>query len=491
MILASAAPEAAASGGNPVIGLIGIIIALVVFLVLIYKGWSSYWVAPICAIIVAVFNLMTPSAVVSAYVGGMADLVLSLFFIIFFGAVLGKLYDVSGAAASIAQTLTNKLVIKAKGDAQVRLGVLVILVVSALLTMGGIDGYVLTFTLVPICLVMSEMLDIPRKFIGGMMVLNCAFMAAPGAPQIDNIMAQAAIMSEAYNEEGAFIQAAGASHFAVTSFAAPIPGLIAVIIIAAGGYFTLTQMIISAKKKGEHFEWGPVRKAERENRQLPNFIVSLIPIVVVFIAYTLFPAITNIQVEIAVALGLGIIFALILFAKYLPAPRSGMPGGINNKIVAILNEGFGGAPSAFITLITPSALAGVITATGAFGMVIGVLSGIHVHYIWLVVIVVCILVGITSSPPAALMIALPIAMNIMLGQGMSPEQVLGNADGLMRVGALAATTFETLPFNGLIILTLQLIGCTHKEAYKPMLIQSVIYTLIGTVVAAALVMAGL
>ena len=210
-----------------------------------------------------------------------------------------------------------------------------------------------------------------------------------------------------------------------------------------------------------------------------------------FIAYTLFPAITNIQVEIAVALGLGIIFALILFAKYLPAPRSGMPGGINNKIVAILNEGFGGAPSAFITLITPSALAGVITATGAFGMVIGILSGIHVHYIWLVVIVVCILVGITSSPPAALMIALPIAMNIMLGQGMSPDQVLGNADGLMRVGALAATTFETLPFNGLIILTLQLIGCTHKEAYKPMLIQSVIYTLIGTVVAAALVMAGL
>lgn len=489
MILASSAMEA--SGGSPFIGLIGILIALVVFLVLIYKGWSSYWVAPICAIIVAVFNLMAPSTVINSYLGGMVDLVQSLFFIIFFGAVLGKLYDVSGAAASIAQTLTNKLVIKAKGDAQIRLGILVILVVSALLTMGGIDGYVLTFTMIPICLVMSEMLDIPRKFIGGMMVLNCAFMAAPGAPQIDNIMAQAAIMSEAYNEEGAFIEVAAANHFGVTSFAAPIPGLVAVIIIAAGGYFTLTQMIIHAKKKGEHFEWGPVRKAETKEGQLPNFIVSLMPILVVFVAYTLFPVITGIQVEIAIALGLGIIVALILFVKFLPAPRSGMPGGINNKIIAVLNEGFGSAPNAFVTLITPSALAGVVTATSAFGMVIGVLSGIHVHYIWLVVIVVCVLVAITSSPPAALMIALPVAMNIMLGQGMSPEQVLGNADGLMRVGALAATTFETLPFNGLIILTLQLIGCTHKEAYKPMLIQSVIYTLVGTIVAAALVMIGL
>lgn len=98
MILASSTVEA--SGGNPFIGLIGILIALIVFLVLIYKGWSSYWVAPICAIIVAVFNVMSPATAINSYLGGMVDLVQSLFFIIFFGAVLGKLYDVSGAAAS-------------------------------------------------------------------------------------------------------------------------------------------------------------------------------------------------------------------------------------------------------------------------------------------------------------------------------------------------------------------------------------------------------
>lgn len=42
------------------IGIIGIIIALILFMVLVYKGISSFIVAPICAIIVAVTNAMNP-----------------------------------------------------------------------------------------------------------------------------------------------------------------------------------------------------------------------------------------------------------------------------------------------------------------------------------------------------------------------------------------------------------------------------------------------
>lgn len=159
------------------------------------------------------------------------------------------------------------------------------------------------------------------------------------------------------------------------------------------------------------------------------------------------------------------------------------------SIVNVLNDGGATFPGALMTLCIPSALAGVITATAAFGMVIGILSGIQVNYIVLVLIVVCILVAITSSPPAALMIALPIAMNIMLGQGLLPEQVLEYTPGILRVGAIAATTFETLPINGLIILTLQLIGCNHKEAYKPMFLQTVVFTLIGAVIAAVMIIA--
>lgn len=470
------------------LGLAGIIIALVLFLILVYKGWSSYWVAPLCAIVVAVFNLMAPSQVISSFVGGITDLVTSLFFIVFFGAILGKIYSDSGAAASIATTLTNKLVLKSSGEKQIRLGVLVILIVAALCTMGGIDGYVLTFTLVPVCFVMCEMLDIPRRFIGGMMCLNCAFMAAPGAPQIDNIMAQAAIMSTAYDEEGVFIAAAGQSGFQAASTAAFIPGWIAAAFIAVSGYFMLCRFILKAKRNGEHFDWGRCQKIDMSDKKLPNFFVALIPLIVVFVLYTLIPAVTGITIDVAIALGLGIICALLLMGRNLPFKR-GEKGALGKTIVSTLNQGANSFPNALLTLCTPSALAGVVTASAGFGVVVGALSGLKVHYLVLALIVVCIIVAITSSPPAALMIALPMVMNIMLGQGFAPEQILDSAPAMLRVGAIAATTFETLPVNGLIILTLQLTGCTHKEAYKPMFMQTVVFTLIGAVIATVLLIA--
>ena len=470
---------------SPIIGLVGIIIALVVFLIAVYKGMASHWVAPVCAIIVAVFNKLATATLISSYVGGIVDLISSLFFIVFFGAVLGHLYNMTGAAAAIAKTLTNAFVIKRQGDAQVRAAIFVLLIVSALLTMGGIDGYVLTFTMIPICFVIAEMVDIPRRFIPGMMVLNCGFMAAPGAPQIDNIMAQAGIMSGvAGNEALAPFLAQG---FHVSATAGLIPGIVAVIIIAGGGYFTLTAMILKAKRNGEHFDWGSVRKMDEGERSLPNFVVALLPLIAVFGAYTLFPAITGITVDIAVALGLGIVVALVTMGNKLPKVDAyGNKIGLGGALVSAMNGGSNNYPGALMTLVAPSALAAVVTATAAFGFVISLLAGIHAHFIILAIIAVCVIVAITSSPPAALMVSLPVILGIMLGQGYAPAEVIANAPALARVGALAATTFETLPINGLIILTLQLTGCTHKEGYKPMFWMSVIFTLIGTIVAGAL-----
>lgn len=471
---------------NSIIGLIGIVLALVIFLIAVYKGFSSYWAAPVCAIIVAIFNQVAPETLISTYVSGMVDLITSLFFIVFFGAMLGKLYNDTGAASAIAQKLTNAFVIKRKGDSQVRASIFVILVVSAMLTMGGIDGYVLTFTLIPICFVISEMVDIPRRFIPGMMVLNCGFMAAPGAPQIDNIMAQAALMSGVAGNDA--LAPALANGFHVSSTAALIPGIVAVIIIAVGGYFSLTHMILKAKHNGEHFDWGHCPKIEMgTERNLPNFFIALIPLITVFAAYTLFPALTGIIVNIAVALGLGIVVAMLLMGRNLPRKDDrGNTISIGQSFIRTLNHGSDSYPGALMTICTPSALAAVVTATAAFGMVIQVLSGIHAHYIVLAIIAVCVIVAITSSPPAALMVSLPIVLGIMLGQGFSADQVISAAPALARVGALAATTFETLPVNGLIILTLKLTGTTHKEAYKPMFIMSVAFTLLGTVVAGIL-----
>jgi H+/gluconate symporter-like permease len=446
-----------------IIGLIGIILALALFLVLVYKGWSSYWVAPLCALVVAVFNQLNPVDAVSSYIGGIVDLAGSLFSIVFLGAMLGRAFSDTGAASAIAKTLTNKLVLGKKGNTQVRVALLVILIVAGLCTMGGIDGYVLTFTMFPICVVMAEMVDIPRRFIPAMICLNCAFMAAPGAPQINNIMAQAAL---------------GSVGLHASNIAALIPGIVSTLIIACGGYFTLSYMVIKAKSKGEHFEYGEMPRVEEgEERKLPNFFVALLPLIAVFVCYTI------IEMNIFFALLIGLVVNLIFMGWNLPKKdNKGLPISFGKSIINTLNIGAGGFPNALLTVITPSGLATVVTTTAAFGMVVGFLSGVNIHYIFLTLLFVCIIVAITSSPPVALMVAIPIVVGVLGAKGMEVD-----ANGIARVGAIAATTFETLPVNGLIILTLGMARTTHKQSYKPMFFMTVMWTLIGAAVAAIMI----
>ena len=106
------------------------------------------------------------------------------------------------------------------------------------------------------------------------------------------------------------------------------------------------------------------------------------------------------------------------------------------------------------------------------------------NVIWLTILVICVIVAITSSPPAALMVGIPIIISVAAQQGVNLDP---NAVG--RVAAIAAGTFETLPINGAILTTMALSKCTHKEGYFPEFMESVVFMLVGTFVAAILLIA--
>jgi len=275
-----------------ILGLAGIIVAMILFLVLVYKGFSSYYIAPICAIIVAVTNALNPvEAFATTYVTGMTDIMIQIFPIILLGCMLGKLISDVGAATSIANTLYAKFVANKTGDTQIKAAVLVVVIFSSLLTYCGISGYVLVFTLFPIFMIIAEKTNIPRRYVPAMLCANCGVMAAPGAPQVNNVIACNILKT---NPTAAFI-----------------PGIIAVILIEVGVYFTLSRMIIKAQRNGEIFDYGPVQRVEETERKLPNFWVSLIPLILVFVLYTI------LHLHVSVALTAGILSCLILMGKYI------------------------------------------------------------------------------------------------------------------------------------------------------------------------------
>ena len=442
-------------------GLLGIIIGIVLFFVLAYKGWSTLWVAPVCAIIVALFNQLDPlQAVTQIYVTGMTEVFLQLFSLIFMGVVFGKVYAETGAAASIATTLSNKFVVHREGDGQVKAAVLILIITFGLFTMGGIDGFVQIFTLFPIVMIIAENSDIPRKYVPALLCLGAPFMAAPGAPQHNNIMTVAAL---------------GMKGIETSPVAGVIPGIVAVLIIVTLSYFTLVKIILKAKANGEHFDKDGIHIHSGEGNELPKFWVALIPLLVVFVLFV----VTH---EVFIAVGVGIILTILLMFKYMTKiDMFGNEITIGKTIVNAINNGSREYPYAIISVVTPAGFAAVVTATAAFGMIVGMFFGLPFNIFIVAIIVVSVVVAVTSSPPAAIFVAIPIILEMIGIRGMIP-----NVPGITRVVALAATTFETLPANGFVLLILGMSKISHKEGYLPVFLVTVAYTLVGTIVAALL-----
>ncbi|SHI73496.1 GntT/GntP/DsdX family permease [Parasporobacterium paucivorans] len=443
------------------IGLIGIIIALVIFLLLTYKGFSTFYVSVICAVIVAVTNSINPLTAFSTnYVTGLVEIITSLFAIIFLGAILGKLFTDTGAAASIANTLIKTFIKDGQSEKKkVVIGLLILLIFGGLCTMGGIDAYIQVFTLFPVTLIIAEACNIPRRFVPGMITLNCAFVAAPGAPQIMNVLAVHAMQGAGFTE--------------VSSTSGLIPGLVALVIIAVGGYFTLLVMIMKDKKNSLGFEMGDVPAIpHEEGRKLPPFILALLPLIAVFVCYTI------IHWNIAIALTIGILINLVLMQQYIPRTERGQKITGIAAIRNSLNFGADNYPGAMMMIGTPAAFAGVITATQAFGSMVHGLSTLQINIMMLAFVAVAIIVLFTSSPPAALMISLPMIVGIAAAKGLDINPHL-----ILRIAVLTSITFESLPWNGTILLMQKINHTNHKQSYMPYFWQTVVWTTVAALAA--------
>lgn len=455
------------------LGIIGIVVALAIFLWGAYKNVSVLYLAPICGIIVAVTNALDPTTTFTSFyigaveegatgwsVGGVCGMIIQVFPTIFLGALFGKILTACGAAGSIATKLVEKIVMKQTDQIkQIKRVVLCMLLIEVALTYGGVDGFVTVFATFPIAMIMAEKANIPRRFIPALLVLSCGANCAPFVLSINNILCMNILQT--------------------SPGAAAIPGFICFIVMEVGIYLICMTMITRAVKKGETFEAGNLHiPGESLDDKRPNVIISIIPLVAVFV---LFATTSN----ASLALVVGILLAIILMSQYVDGSKEKSNSAVGSwvgKIVGSLNEGAAQGASALMTLTAAAGFAAVVQHTDAFNQFVGMLFELNISPLVLTLILVAVIVAFTSSPPAALGIALPMiaAQFIWSGAGVV------NPDAVARVAAITASTFETLPVNGLILLTTGLAQVKIKDAYLPMFLQSVIMTLIGAVLCLAL-----
>ena len=125
------------------IGLGGIVVALVFLTAAVYKGWSILYSSIISVIIIAVTNgLNLYEALTVNYVSSFTSYAASYFILFCEGAMLGKLYDASGAAWKIGKTVVDKCGTK--------FALIGYIAVAAVLEYGGISTFVICFVLLPL-----------------------------------------------------------------------------------------------------------------------------------------------------------------------------------------------------------------------------------------------------------------------------------------------------------------------------------------------------
>ena len=131
-----------------VIGIIAIIVAFALLIVLCFRGMSAMYVAPLCALVVAVAcGMPLVDTMVNTFAGGAGGFVIGLLPVFLMSILIGRVYIASGAATNIARTLMNAFAKNADAKRRQTVGVIISIAVSWAMCFGGIDTFCALFTL--------------------------------------------------------------------------------------------------------------------------------------------------------------------------------------------------------------------------------------------------------------------------------------------------------------------------------------------------------
>ncbi len=441
--------------------------ALALLMFVAYRGYSVILFAPIVALGAVLF--FEPLSVFPAYTAlfmEKASFFVKMYFPMFLlGAVFGKVIELSGFSKAIVASIFRLV--------GARHAMLAIVLVTSVLSYGGVSAFVLVFAVYPFAAELFRMGNIPKRFIPGIIWLGgvtYTMDAMPGSPQIQNIIPT--------------------TFFKTTSYAAPWLGIIGSIFLLGLGiaYFEWARRKAAANNEAYDSNQPLLNEPEPyKDAHLPPLWLALIPLIVVGIMNYVMtnqminifgkefslalpgmkaPMVINVvantslwAVEIALVAG---ILAVLLLAFKQVASRfaEGSKSAVSGCLLAIMNTaseyGYGS----------------IIAVLPGFLFLSEALKGIPNPLIS-EIISVSSLAGIVGSASGGLSIALAAMSDIYINAA--------NAAGIPmevahRIASMASGAMDSLPHNGAVITLLAVTGLTHRQAYGPIFMVTIIKT---------------
>lgn len=209
----------------------------------------------------------------------------------------------------------------------------------------------------------------------------------------------------------------------------------------------------------------------REEDDLPSFWASFFP--VIFLIAFCFVLIVGFKVNATQAVVYSTVLSTILL--YLLCRKTYRGPGVWKSVQSSAEFIIPNVMAASCVF----GFASVVSKTTAFGALSASFANSSLNPYVLVVVAVMLLAGITASGLSG-----QNAFNAVLGQTMMDAGV--NMQVVHRLGSIAASTFDSMPYSSYISLVLPVFGYDHKSGYKYLVVANIIIPVIYTLFALAI-----
>ncbi len=438
------------------LSLLGVCIALAIFIYLAYKGYNIIFLSVLSSVVVAIFSMQNPITVLNeTFVGAFSGFIKSWFLVYILSATFAKLMGECGAARSIALKIA-RLCRKRPVEEQKFWAILSLPIINTILCYGGVSSLVCVFIMVGIAKDLFEELDIPWHYYG-MAALGSATYALgalPGAPDVLNLTPT--------------------SYLGTTPMAAPGLGIIATIVMFALSCLYLRGSLKKSEQSGEAFLPTGARIAAdksiggQENVEYPLWR-SVLPCIVLLLVMNV------LKQPVVLAMICAILCCLILFWPQLkgilqPCISSGIPTGAVTACLISCTVAFGR----------------VVSGSPAYNLVVGGLDTVSAFLppAFQVFLCVNVVAALTSSSTSAVSVVFDSFAERFLATGLP-------AAAIHRVATVTALALNTLPHSVGVCNAAGASKLTIGEIYKHYLWITVVFPMVASLVLVILVSMGI
>ncbi len=427
------------------ISVIGLLLAAVIFVIIVWKGVDVFTSTILVSFIIILTSRLDWWSALGFYAKGYVGFVEGNLFVLVIGAVFGELMGESGCAETIANVITEKL-----GAKRV---IFSITLLSTVFVYVGVSGFVVLFVLAPIAAIMMKQAGYPYRMIPGIIFIGATCSAMlPYAINITNIMP--------------------AQYLGTSMGSAPILGWVAFIVSICIGYF---YMVYAAKKaaikEGTAIDESKPVKIVPTRDDLPKFGIALIPLVLSVALVLGLSNLTQMDTNAIVVLSLfiGSLSIAVFCWKQLKGVRKILDKGVNNGISA--------------TMMAAAILgfSGVLQSCPGFQSVIDFAMNLDLNAYVTEFIGLNILAGILGSGTSAIAMFFEHLSDSLLAQG-------AHAGVLHRLAPACATGMNTLPNAGGMVAQLRWMNLSLAESYWYVFVTSVLAPMIGSLCAVIVAM---